>query len=136
LTRHRYRAQHRAMSTAHEKYTALQRHRNAGPLALDPRTTALVIIDMQEYFVNPASPFSRASDAIVPGVLSHFQERGRGVVEPSLRRLLDFFRARGLRVVYTTVASELPDGGDLMPIFQQRNAATRAAMGDAAIPRR
>src|SRR6185503_8216593 len=109
LTRHRYRAQHRAMSTAHEKYTALQRHRNAGPLALDPRTTALVIIDMQEYFVNPASPFSRASEAIVPGVLSHFQERGRGVVEPSLRRLLDFFRARGLRVVYTTVASELPD---------------------------
>ena len=79
------------VSTAHDKYTALQRHRNGGPLALDPRTTALVIIDMQEYFVNPASPFSRACEAIVPGVLSHFQERGRGVVEPSLRRLLDFF---------------------------------------------
>jgi nicotinamidase-related amidase len=124
------------MSSAHEKYIALQRHRNAAPLGLDPRATALVIVDMQEYFLNPVSPFSRAYERLVPGVLGHFQERGRGVVEPSLRRLLDFFRAHGLRVVYTTVASELPDGGDLMPIFQQRNAASRAAVGDAAIPPR
>ena len=124
------------MSSAHDKYLALQRHRNAAPLALDPRTTALVIVDMQEYFLNPASPFSRASESVVPGVLGHFQERGRGVVEPSLRRLLDFFRAHRLRVVYTTVASELPDGGDLMPIFQQRNVASRAAVGDVAIPAR
>jgi len=115
---------------------ALQRHRNAAPLTLDPNTTALVLIDMQEYFLDPASPFSRACEAVVPGVLSHFQERGRGVVEPSLRRLLDVFRARGLRVVYTTVASELPDGSDLMPIFRERNAANRAAVGDAAIPPR
>jgi len=124
------------MSTAHDKYVALQRHRNAAPLALDPRTTALVIVDMQEYFLNPASPFSRACERLVPGVLGHFQERGRGVVEPSLRRLLDFFRAHGLRIVYTTVASELPDGRDLMPIFQQRNATNRAAVGDVAIPPR
>jgi len=124
------------MSTAHDKYVALQRQRNAASLALDPRTTALVIVDMQEYFLNPASPFSRACERLVPGVLGHFQERGRGVVGPSLRRLLDFFRAHGLRVVYTTVASELPDGRDLMPIFQQRNAANRAAVGDVAIPAR
>ena len=122
------------MSTAHDKYTALQRHRNAGALALDPRSTALVIIDMQEYFVNPASPFSRACEAIVPGVMGHFQERGRGVVEPSLRRLLDFFRSHALRVVYTTVASELPDGSDLMPIFQQRNAAN--PLGEPLRPNR
>jgi nicotinamidase-related amidase len=69
-------------------------------------------------------------------VLGHFQERGRGVVEPSLRRLLDVFRAHGLRIVYTTVASELPDGSDLMPIFQRRNAANRAAVGNVAIPAR
>lgn len=124
------------MSSAHDKYLALQRHRNAAPLPLDPRTTALVIVDMQEYFLNPASPFSRASERIVPGVLGHFQERGRGVVEPSLRRLLDHFRAHGLPVVFTTVASELPDGRDLMPIFQQRNAASRESVGAPAIPPR
>ena len=41
------------MSSAHDKYVALQGHRNAARLALDPRTTALVIVDMQEYFLNP-----------------------------------------------------------------------------------
>jgi nicotinamidase-related amidase len=124
------------MSLAHDRYVALQRQRNAAPLTLDPRATALVIVDMQEYFLDPASPFSRACDRLVPGVLGHFQERGRGVVEPSLRRLLDRFRGQGSLVVYTTVASELPDGRDLMPIFQQRNAATRAAVGEVAIPAR
>jgi nicotinamidase-related amidase len=124
------------MTTAHDKYVALQRHRNGAALTLDPRTTALVIVDMQEYFLNPGSPFSRAYEKMVPGVMAHFQERGRGVVEPSLRRLLDFFRSHGLRIVYTTVASELPDGGDLMPIFQQRNAASRQEIGDVAIPAR
>jgi nicotinamidase-related amidase len=124
------------VSSAHDKYVALQHHRNATPLTLDPRTTALVIVDMQEYFLNPASPFSRACESVVPGVLGHFQERGRGVVEPSLRRLLDFFRTHGLRIVYTTVASELPDGRDLMPILQRRNAANRAAVGDVGIPSR
>ena len=124
------------MSSAHEKYRALQRHRNAAAPSLDPRTTALVIVDMQEYFLNPASPFSRDCERAVPGVLAHFQERGRGVVEPTLRRLLDVFRARGMRVVYTTVASELSDGSDLMPIFRQRNVASRTAIGDVAIPAR
>jgi ADP-heptose:LPS heptosyltransferase len=43
------------MSTAHDKYMALQRHRNAAPLALDPRTTALV--------TDP----SRRGEELVPG---------------------------------------------------------------------
>lgn len=122
------------MSLAHEKYTELQRRRNAAPVAADPQRTALVIIDMQEYFLNPASPLSRACEAQVPGVMAHFQERGRSVVEPTLQRLLAFFRAHGLRVIYTTVASALPDGRDLMPIFQERNAVTRAQIGAVAIP--
>jgi nicotinamidase-related amidase len=124
------------MSSAHDKYMALQRRRNATPLALNPQSTALVIVDMQEYFLNPASPYSRDCESAVPGVLGYFQERGRGVVEPSLRRLLDFFRAHGLRIVYATLASELPDGSDLMPILQRRNASSRAALGEVAFPPR
>ncbi len=124
------------MSLAHEKYVAFQQQRNAAPVQIDPRKTALLIIDMQEYFLNPSSPFSRACEALVPGVLDYFQERGRTVVEPALRRLLAFFRAHGLRVLYTTVASELADGQDLMPIFQQRNAAAREQIGTATIPSR
>lgn len=124
------------MSSAHDKYMALQRRRNATPLALDPQSTALVIVDMQEYFLNPASPYSRAVESAVPGVLGYFQERGREIVEPTLRRLVDYFRARRLRIVYATLASELADGSDLMPILQRRNASNRAALGEVAFPPR
>ena len=47
------------MSVAHDKYVARQQQRNAVPLALNPLTSALMIIDMQEYFLNSESP-SRA----------------------------------------------------------------------------
>jgi nicotinamidase-related amidase len=124
------------MSLAHEKYVAFQQQRNAMPVPVDPQKTALLIIDMQEYFLNPDSPFSRLSEDIVPGVLDYFQDRSRAVVELTLRRLLDFFRRHSLRVIYTTIASELADGRDLLPILQQRNALAREKTGAASTPQR
>ena len=124
------------MSLAHDKYMELQRLRNADLTPIDPQRTALVIIDMQEYFLNPESPFSRACDASVPGELAYFQERGRKVVEPALQRLLACFRAHDMRVIYTTVASELADGSDLMPVMKQRNAVAQENQQEAFIPAR
>ena len=87
---------------------------------------------MQEYFLNRLADSRRAASASCPArrTLPGARPRGRRAV----RRLLDFFHAHGPRIVYTTVASELPDGSDLMLIFQQRNAANRAAVGNVAIP--
>ncbi len=124
------------MSLAHDKYIELQQLRNATPLPIDPQHTALVIIDMQEYFLNPDSPFSRACETSVPGVLDYFQERGRTIVEPALQRLLTCFRAHHMRVIYTTVASELTDGSDLMPVMKQRNVASQESLQEAFIPPR
>ncbi len=64
------------MSLAHEKYLELQRLRNAAPITLEPQQTALLIIDMQAYFLHPESPLSRACDAQVPGVLHYFRNTG------------------------------------------------------------
>ena len=124
------------MSLAHDKYMELQRLRNADPLPIEPQRTALMIIDMQEYFLNSDSPFSRACNASVPGVLDYFQERGRTIVEPALQRLLTCFRAHHMRVIYTTVASELTDGSDLMPVMKQRNAISQERQQEAFIPAR
>lgn len=124
------------MSLAHEKYLELQRLRNAAPITLEPQRTALLIIDMQEYFLHSESPLSRACDAQVPGVLHYFQEHGRAVTEPTLQRLLAVFRSSRMPVIYTTVASELPDGRDLMPILRGRNATARAAVQEAYIPQK
>ena len=47
------------MTPAHEKFIAAQRKLNGAPIEIDLATTVLLIIDMQEYFLNPQSPFSR-----------------------------------------------------------------------------
>ena len=95
-----------------------------------------MIIDMQEYFIHPESPFSRTLSQRMPGLCDYMQERARTVVEPALRSLLDRFRAHGLAVIYTTVASERADGRDLAPRFQRSNAVAQQLVGAAQFPPR
>ena len=122
------------MSLAHDKYVARQQQRNAVPLALNPLTSALMIIDIQEYFLNPESPFSRALAYQMPGICDYMQERARTVVELTLHRLLEGFRVHSLPVMYTTVASEYADGRDLAPRFQRSNAAAQQQVGATLFP--
>ena len=81
---------------------------------LDPPRTALLVIDMQY-----------ASGSRTHGLGRLLQEQGREesgrwrfdrieqIVVPNIQRLLGFFRRHGLRVIYLTVGSELPDYSDL-----------------------
>lgn len=122
------------MTTAHEKYIAAQSKLNAAPIDVDLATTALLIIDMQEYFINPQSPFSRLIERRVSGLGEYFQERSKATVEPNLKRLLDFFRSSKQRVIFTTVASESPDGSDWAPAFKRMNAEAQEQIGEPALP--
>ena len=105
------------MTEAHDRFVAWQTERNAAPLAIDPATTALVIIDMQEFFVNPQSPFARYINRRAPGYGDYYLARSRELVEPNLKRILDRFRDSAGRVIFTTVASEFADGQDLSHIW-------------------
>lgn len=81
---------------------------------LDPDRTAIVVIDLQY-----------ASGSRTHGLGRRLEEAGRAdegqyrfdriesVVVPNVQRLLHFARARGVRVVYLTVGSQLPDYSDL-----------------------
>ena len=83
---------------------------------LDARRVALVVVDMQY-----------ASGSRHEGLGRLLKDQGRqdqggerfdrieSVVVPAIQRLLEVFRGRGLRVVYLTVGSELPDYSDLPP---------------------
>ena len=122
------------MSLAHDTYVASQQQRNAVPIEINPLTSALLIIDMQEYFLHPESPFSRTLSQRIPGLCDYMQERARTVVEPALRCLLERFRVHGLAVIYTTVASERADGRDLAPRFQRSNAVAQQLVGAAHFP--
>jgi nicotinamidase-related amidase len=124
------------LTEAHDKFVAWQIKRNSASFEIDLATTALIIIDMQEYFLNPQSPFSRCMERKESGLLDYFLKRSRTTVEPNLKRLLDCFRAHGSRVIFTTVASEYPDGQDLSPTFQRMNAEARQQIGDVIHPPR
>ena len=124
------------MTEAHEKFVAWQTKRNAAPISVDLATTALLIIDMQEYFTNPQSPFCRAVGRRGSGYADYYLARSRTTAEPNLKRLLDCFRERGARVIFTTVASEFPDGQDLSPTFRAMNAEAKEQIGEVVFPQR
>ena len=124
------------MSLAHEKFIEWQKRRNAAPVELDLQSTALVSIDMQEWPTNPTSPFWRYGARRTPGLQDYFLAQVERVVIPNLQRLVDFFRAHQLRVIHTTIASELPDGGDWIPTLRRTNAVAREEIGEVVFPAR
>ncbi|MFP6772385.1 MAG: isochorismatase family cysteine hydrolase [Alphaproteobacteria bacterium] len=126
----------KGITAAHERYIAAQNKLNNLPVEFDLAKTALLIIDMQEYFINPQSPFSRMIDRRTSGLGEYLQERSKSMVEPNLKRLLDVFRAGKHRVIFTTVASECADGGDWAPAFKRMNDQAREQIGEPALPAR
>ena len=83
---------------------------------LDPRTVALVVVDMQYASGSRDHGLGRSLKARGQEALGAYRfDRIERTVLPAIQRLLAFFRARGLRLVYLTVGSELPDYSDLLP---------------------
>lgn len=84
--------------------------------ALDPHTAALVVVDMQYASGSRDHGLGRALKAQGQEGLGAYRfDRIERTVVPAIQRLLAFFRAHRLRLVYLTVGSELPDYSDLLP---------------------
>jgi len=56
----------------HEQIMAIIRAKNASPMPLDPRRTALIVVDMQRYFTQPSFPFTEVFNALSPGASSGY----------------------------------------------------------------
>jgi nicotinamidase-related amidase len=97
----------------HERISAIINAKNQNPIALDPRTTALVVVDMQRYFTQPSFPFTEVFNKLSPGACSGYLRRVREVVIPNIQKLLVCCRAQGARVVFTAIGTEAGDGADL-----------------------
>lgn len=70
--------------------------------AVDPRTTALLLIDVQNFVLDSAKHPPRPE----------FYARVETTVLPNLRRLLEAARAAGIEVVYTVMENLTRDGRD------------------------
>lgn len=81
--------------------------------------TALIVVDMQEYFCRPDSVTSRFVAAVAQDDGQWYQQRLATVI-PNIARLIVTFRASELPIVYTEFGSHEPDGSD-MPYFARRH---------------
>ena len=83
---------------------------------LEPRTVALVVVDMQYASGSRDHGLGRGLKARGQEALGAYRfDRIEQTVVPTIQRLLAYFRQHRLKLVYLTVGSELPDYSDLLP---------------------
>jgi len=117
-----------------EKVKSFVAAKEQAPLEIDPRRAALVVVDMQRYFVHADYPFAQTLEKLVPGIgEGYFRRVGEHVV-PNVQKLLAAARAQGMKVVYTAFGCCRPDGSDMVGWAQEFNHVARAMGGPAMWP--
>jgi nicotinamidase-related amidase len=83
------------------------------PVPMRRDQTALLIVDMQYHDASPDQGFNLALDKLEPGSMDYFNKRNEEMVIPTIRRLLEYFRQHGMRVIYLTLGSRYRDMRDV-----------------------
>lgn len=81
---------------------------------LDPRRTALIIVDMQ--YATGSRHHGLGRQLLESGKLEEARwrfDRIENLAVPNIRRLLSFFRERGLPVIYLVIGAEREDFADM-----------------------
>jgi nicotinamidase-related amidase len=112
----------RSVMTWREEAEALP---NFSPVrfAVNPATTALVVIDMQYLDAHPDYGLGAYLKREFPEIWQYFFNRLRDVVVPNCQELLKVFRAQDMRVVHVTIGPVLEDGMDMVPLRRPTPAA-------------
>ena len=83
------------------------------------KNPALVIVDMQKYYLDSNSAYSKYFDHLYPGSLSYIGERSYNIVIPNIVKLRDCFKSLNLPVIYFRLCGKKPDRSDLHRFFKQ-----------------
>jgi biuret amidohydrolase len=83
------------------------------PISLRRDGLALLVVDMQYHDAAAGVGFCEALDRIEPGSCDYFNERNEGLTVPTIARLVDGFRTRGVPVVYLCLGYEHRDMRDV-----------------------
>ena len=88
-------------------------HPETREIPLDPRSSALLYIDVQNFSVRRnGGEFRDVSDADIEGKYGYYFERLKSVAIPNMQKLQAAFRRAGIEVMYTTIESLTLDGRD------------------------
>ena len=95
-------------------------------LSIDPQTTALVMVDMQNDFCHPEGFYGRVAERVAPlGLEPSLVTDGI----PAMASLLEAARAAGLFIVHTRI--ERDDSPDAVHLIHNVVAQTFGAVADA-----
>lgn len=95
---------------------------------------ALVVVDMQNYYLKRNSPYHTYFNTIQPGCLNYICARCETIVIPNIQRLLDSFRKESLPVIYLRLCGKDPERADLHPFFRDTYVKSRRAGFDNVYP--
>ncbi len=107
---------------------------NAMAPDIDPQKSALLIIDMQEQFVSKDGGTYKSMNSMVPGILDYYLTQVSKFTEPNIKRLVDLFREKRLKIIYTKFSSFNKDGSDLIPQWKKANEMAMNICGDPGLP--
>lgn len=79
---------------------------------VEPRSTALMIIDIQNYLSCPNYGMGKLISDKYPKIANYYFPKINTEVIPNNQKLLTFFRNNKFRVIYFTTGPELVDGSD------------------------
>lgn len=84
-------------------------------IQVDLARTAVIVVDMQPAFSDPAYDFIKAYTELLPLNADYFDRRVKEVVRPNIARILTAARAAGVFVCYAVTYSETRDLSDMNP---------------------
>ena len=96
--------------------------------------TALLVIDMQRYFVQQEYPYGRFIKQFAPQGAEAYFDRVEGLVIPNIQRLLRNFRSLEICIVFTEFGSKRNDGSDMPGWARKHNDMGRQTVGNALYP--
>lgn len=95
----------------------------------DARNAALMVIDMQKAACHPDFPIGRALKEKNLEEFTYWYGLLQRTVVPNIRRLQDYFRQHGLRVVFFRNGVLLPDASDMFPRRRFREEQNLKTLG-------
>lgn len=87
---------------------------------IDP-STALLIVDMQNYYLDKESPYFRYFNNLQPGCLDYLFKRCHNIVIPNIKQIIQLCKNQNAIIVYLKLCSKKKDRSDLHRFFMETN---------------
>lgn len=83
------------------------------------KNTALIIVDMQWYYLSEASSYCKYFSYLWPDSMSYILERCTDIVIPNIQRLINYFHDNGCHVIYLRLCGTDPERKDIHRFFKE-----------------